>query len=70
MRAAVGDRLVVLGPHVDGRTREGQVVEVHGSEGGPPWVVRWDPDGHESVFVPGPDVQVLPGGASPSEGAG
>jgi hypothetical protein len=59
MRAAAGDRIVVLGAHVDEANREGEVIEVHGADGAPPWVVRWGRDGHESLFFPGPDVQVL-----------
>lgn len=62
MQAAVGDRVVVLGAHVDEATREGEVVEVHGEQGGPPWVVRWSRDGRETLFYPGPDVQVTPSG--------
>lgn len=62
MQAAVGDRVVVLGAHVDEATREGEVIEVHGDAGAPPWVVRWGRDGHESLFFPGPDVQVVRSG--------
>lgn len=58
MQAAVGDRVVVLAPHLDQPSREGEVVEVHGEAGGPPWLVRWASDGHESLFFPGPDTRV------------
>lgn len=58
MRAAVGDRVVVPGAHVDEATRDGEIIEVHGQDGAPPWVVRWSVDGHESLFFPGPDAQV------------
>lgn len=61
MRAVVGDQVVVLGAHVDEATREGEVIEVHGEDGAPPWVVRWARDGHASLFFPGPDVQVRHG---------
>ena len=58
MRAAVGDRLVVHSPHVDGPIRDGEVLEVHGPEGLPPYLVRWSDNGHTSLFFPGPDASV------------
>lgn len=60
MKAQVGDRLVVESNHVDAPRREGEVLEVRGEDGGPPFVVRWS-DGHEGVVYPGPDAHVLPG---------
>lgn len=60
MRANVGDRLVVEGKQVDSPRHEGEVIEVRGSDGGPPYVVRWS-DGHEVLTFPGPDAHVLPG---------
>ena len=51
MRAEIGDELVVKGRHVGDEGREGTIIEVHGEDGGPPYLVRWD-DGHESVFFP------------------
>lgn len=52
---------------VEGRTteiprREGEILEVHGQDGGPPYVVRWS-DGHEGLMFPGPDAHVVPGAA-------
>lgn len=58
MKAAVGDRIVVASSHTDVPAREGEVLEVHGQDGAPPWMVRWRGDGHESLFSPGPDVFV------------
>jgi hypothetical protein len=59
VKATVGDRITVQGLHVGDATRCGEVVEVKGPRGEPPYVVRWD-DGHEAVFVPGPGVRVDP----------
>ena len=59
MQANVGDRLVVEGRTVDAPRREGEVLEVHGANGGPPFVVRWS-DGHEGLTFPGPDAHVVP----------
>ena len=52
MRAAVGDRLVISGHHVGEPERDAEVLEVHGQDGGPPWLVRWSDDGHEGLFFP------------------
>jgi len=30
---------------------------VHGHDGEPPYLVRWD-DGHEGLFFPGPDARL------------
>ncbi len=57
MSVEVGDELVVRGPHVGDRDREGVVIEIHGKNGAPPYLVRWE-DGHESVFVPAADTHV------------
>ena len=56
MKAAVGDRIPVHGLHVGDATRCGEVLEVKGAGGEPPYVVCWD-DGHEAVFVPGSGVR-------------
>jgi hypothetical protein len=58
MHAKVGDRLVVESARVDAPRREGEVLEVHGAEGAPPYVVRWS-DGHEGLTFPGPDAHVV-----------
>ena len=57
MRASVGDRVCVRGNHVGAAERHGEVREVHGPDGNPPFVVRWD-DGHEGLFFPGPDAEL------------
>ena len=53
MRALAGDRIILAGEHVNEPTRAGEVLEVRGTDGGPPYVVRWD-DGHTSTMFPGP----------------
>lgn len=59
MNATVGDRLLVHGPQVGDRDREGEIIEVHGRDGGPPYLVRFD-DGHTGLIFPGPDALVIP----------
>ncbi len=58
MRAAIGDRIVVRGHHVGEHERSGIVLAVEGENGGPPYLVRWDDGGHESLFFPGSDSTV------------
>jgi hypothetical protein len=58
MRAAVGDRLVIKGHHLGEPDRDAEVLEVHGKDGEPPWLVRWSDDGHEGLFFPGSDAVV------------
>jgi hypothetical protein len=59
MHANVGDHLLVEGHTVGEVRREGEVVEVRGEDGAPPYVVRWA-DGHEGLVYPGPDAHVEP----------
>lgn len=58
MQASVGDRIIVRGHHMGEPDRVCEVLEVHGQEGGPPYVVRWSDSGQEGLFFPGPDASV------------
>ena len=58
MRAEVGDRLVIKGHHVGEHDRDAEILEVHGEDGGPPFLVRWSDDGHKGLFFPGSDATV------------
>lgn len=49
---------MVHSAHVDGPVREGTIVEIHGPEGMPPYVVEWTDTGRSSVCFPGPDATV------------
>ena len=60
MEASVGDQLVVESRTVDTPRREGEILEVHGEAGAPPYVVRWS-DGHEGLVFPGPDAHIVAG---------
>lgn len=53
MKASVGDRIVMAGEQVDRPTRDGEVLEVRGANGAPPYLVRWS-DGHTGLLYPGP----------------
>ncbi len=58
MHASVGDRIIIRGHHDGEPDRDSEVLEVRRPDGGPPYLVRWDDSGHESLFFPGPDATV------------
>jgi hypothetical protein len=64
MRANVGDLLLVESSSAEQHRREGEIIEVRGADGAPPFVVRW-PDGHEALCYPGPDARVRSRDPSP-----
>lgn len=58
MHAATGDRLLVKGRTTGQASHTGEIVEVQGQDGAPPYVVRWSGDGHVGLVYPGPDAVV------------
>lgn len=58
MRASPGDRIIVESSQVGGLRKDGEILEVRGRDGGPPYLVRWSDSGHESLVFPGPDARV------------
>jgi hypothetical protein len=57
MQAKVGDELTVKGRHQGDDDRHGEIIEVHGENGAPPYLIRWR-DEHESLFFPSSDTVV------------
>jgi hypothetical protein len=58
LRATAGDRLVIKGHHLGEKTRDGEVLEVLGEDGRPPFRVRWSDTGREALLFPGADAMV------------
>jgi len=58
MQADKGDRIVIKGHRTGEPDRDGQILEVHGADGGPPYLVQWSDDGHIGLVFPGPDALV------------
>lgn len=58
MKATKGDQLVVRSVHVGDAVRDAEILEVRGSDGSPPYLVRWSDDGHVGLFFPGPSTIV------------
>ncbi|MEZ2390024.1 DUF1918 domain-containing protein [bacterium RCC_150] len=57
MEAAQGDRIIIHGRTVGSSDRHGEILEVRGANGAPPYFVRFD-DGHETVLYPGGDFSI------------
>jgi hypothetical protein len=57
MRATVGDEIHVHGRTVGAGEQRGEIIEVRGDDGAPPYVVRFA-DGHEGLIFPGSDCEV------------
>ena len=67
MQATVGDRIHVHSRSVGLEERLGEILEVRGTDGAPPYLVRFN-DGHEGLVFPGPDCIVEPRGAISAAG--
>jgi hypothetical protein len=52
-----GDRLVVHAHRQGDMPRDAEILEVLG-DNGPPYRVRWESDGHESIVYPGSDATI------------
>lgn len=59
MKARVGDWLVVKGTTVEQHDQRGEITEVRGADGAPPYVVHWFGSDHVSTVYPGPDAMVV-----------
>ena len=57
MQAKVGETLILKSHHVGEPDRTGEILEVRGDRGGPPYLVRFD-DGHEGLVFPGTDAVI------------
>lgn len=58
MQAYPGDRIIVKGHKLGEPNRDGRVIEAHGPDGGPPYLVEWGDSGRQTLFFPGADTAV------------
>ena len=70
MHASVHDRIVILSPRLDEPNRDGEILEVRGAEGAPPYQVRWSDTGHEGLYFPGTDAVIHHARVEPPETEG
>jgi hypothetical protein len=61
MKARVGDQLI---SEASGRPRAYMVIGLHNADGSPPYVVRWQADGHITLMFPGPFTKLVHGEGS------
>jgi hypothetical protein len=59
VQANIGDTLHIFGTKPGVVARVGEIIEVHGEQGAPPYLVRFA-DGKEELVFPGPDARVEP----------
>jgi hypothetical protein len=65
MHAQVGNRILIHGRAVGSADRHGEIIEVRGQDGAPPYMVRFG-DGHETLVYPGTDCVIEEAHAEPS----
>ena len=59
MHASKGDHLVVDSRKVGSQPREGEIIEIHGQDGAPPYVVRWLESDHVATVFPAADATIV-----------
>jgi hypothetical protein len=64
MEATIGDQICIHGNIVGHPDKHGEIVEVRGAGGEPPYLVRFA-DGHTQLLFPGPDAIIIPRQARP-----
>ena len=59
LQARIGDEIVVDGLHHGEPPRRGEIIEVLGEPEVTHYRVRWDDNGHVSIFFPGTTSHVI-----------
>jgi Domain of unknown function (DUF1918) len=59
MEAQVGDKVEVPGTRIDHAVRQGEILEVRGKGGAPPYLVKWLDTGQTALVFPGPDARIV-----------
>jgi hypothetical protein len=59
MEATIGDQIRIHGSTVGHPDRDGEIVEVRGAGGAPPYLVRFA-GGQTRLLFPGPDAVIIP----------
>lgn len=58
MNATVGDQLLIVSNQLERPVRDGEILEVHGADGQPPYLVKWSDTGRTTLVFPGSDARV------------
>jgi hypothetical protein len=67
MKASTGDRVFVESAR-PGHEQTGRIVALRHSDGSPPYVVRWDDTGTETVHFPRGDCRIEPANLAADDG--
>ena len=59
MEATIGDKICIHGSAVGHPDKHGEILEIRGADGEPPYLVRF-PDGQTTLLFPGPDAVIVP----------
>jgi hypothetical protein len=70
MKAQAGDHIVIASPTTGGAVRDGEIMEVRGTDGAPPYVVRWADSGSVGLYFPGSDARLTSHPAASPDSAG
>ena len=57
MQATIGDRICIHGHAVGHPDKSGEIIEVRGTQGEPPYLVKFD-NGQTRLIFPGPDAVI------------
>ena len=58
MHAMKGHWLIVESAVLGRHSRRGLILNVDDPDGAPPFLVRWNDNGHEGLVFPGPDAHI------------
>ncbi|MGH3988295.1 MAG: DUF1918 domain-containing protein, partial [Pseudonocardiaceae bacterium] len=58
MHAVPGERIIVRRSHLGEPASDGEIIEVRGPDGSPPFLVRWSDTGNEALVFPGSDAEI------------
>jgi hypothetical protein len=59
MEATIGDQIRIHGNTVGRADKTCEIIEIHGTRGEPPYLVRFA-DGQTRLMFPGPDAVIVP----------
>lgn len=59
MQATIGDEICIHGDIVGHADKHAEIIEVRGTRGKPPYLVRFR-DGREQLLFPGSDAVIIP----------
>ena len=58
MKGKPGDRIIIKGHRLGEPDHDGEILEVRGPDGTPPYLVRWGDSGHVGLLFPGSDALI------------